>query len=263
MALPPRDVKHVVITGASSGLGAALARAYARPGVALTLFGRDKARLASVAATCTTDGADVSVIACDVTDAPLMTNHLIRVDQIRPIDIVIANAGIGGKTAMAPSEGESTSIAHALIATNTIGVINTATAIIPRFVSRKAGHFVVVSSLAGLIGLPQSPAYCGSKAAVRIYAEGLRRLVRPHGVRVTIVNPGFVDTPMSRSLPQIGPQTWSSDRAAAAIKKAVAKGKREMSFPRSLRFAVVLSRLLPGRLVDAALARAYRPIPFS
>ena len=77
MALPPRDVKHVVITGASSGLGAAFARAYARPGVTLTLFGRDKVRLASVAATCSTDGADVSVIACDVTDAPLMTNQLI------------------------------------------------------------------------------------------------------------------------------------------------------------------------------------------
>jgi short-subunit dehydrogenase len=262
MALPPRAAKHVVITGASSGLGAALARAYARPGIALTLFARDELRLASVAASCKARGADVATIACDVTDTPVMTNHLISVDQIRPIDIVIANAGIGGKMAIAPSEGESTSIAHAMFATNTIGVINTATAIIPRFVSRKAGHLVVVSSLAGLIGLPQSPAYCGSKAAVRIYAEGLRRLVRPSGVRVTIVLAGFIDTPMSRSLPQMGPQVWSSDRAAEAIKSAVAKGKREMSFPWSLRFAVALSRLLPRRLVDAVLARAYRPPTF-
>jgi len=195
---------------------------------------------------------------CDVTDVDGMAAWLIGADQARLIDIVFANAGIGGNAAMAPLQGETNVVARSIFATNTLGVINTATPIIPRFVERRAGHFVVVSSLAGLLGLPHSPAYCGSKAAVRIYAEGLRRMMRPHGVRVTVVNPGFIDTPMSRSLPLVGSLTWSAERAAGAIKAAVEKGKSEFTFPWPLRLAVAATRLLPIRLVDAVLAKAYR-----
>jgi short-subunit dehydrogenase len=183
---------------------------------------------------------------------------LASADEVLPVDIVIANAGIGGRITIAPPEGETNIVASLIFATNTLGVINTATPIIPRFVRRRAGHFVVVSSLAGLLGLPHSPAYCGSKAAVRIYAEGLRRLMRPHGVRVTVVNPGFIDTPMSRSLPHAGPQIWSADRAARAVKSAIEKGKREFTFPWPLRLAVGATRVLPTRLVDAVLAKAHR-----
>jgi short-subunit dehydrogenase len=254
---------HVVITGASSGLGAALARVYAKPGVLLTLSGRDKTRLLSVAADCMSVGAEVDIVVCDVTDAEGMAAWLTSADQVRSIDIVFANAGIGGKTAIAPSEGEANAVARLIFATNTLGVINTATPIIPRFVGRQTGHFVVVSSLAGLLGLPHSPAYSGSKAAVRIYAEGLRRLMRPHGVQVTVVNPGFIDTPMSRSLPLPGPGIWSADRAARAVKAAVEKGKSEVTFPWPLRLAVAATRALPSRLVDAILVKHYRNTRFS
>lgn len=248
---------HVAITGASSGLGAALARAYAKPGVLLTLCGRHEARLAGVAAPCAAAGAEVVSVLCDVTDAAAMAAWLTKADETKPIDVLFANAGVGGKAAIAPSEGETNSIAQSIVATNTLGVINTATPIIPRFVRRRAGHLVVISSLAGLIGLPHSPAYCGSKAAARVYAEGLRRLLRPHGVRVTIVNPGFIDTPMARSLPGAVPQMWSAERAALAIKSAVQKGRRELSFPSSLRLAIALTGYLPGSLVDAVLAKIY------
>jgi len=258
MATERRAPSHVVITGASSGLGAALARAYAKPGVLLTLSGRHEARLAGVAADCAAAGAGVAVAVCDVTDAQAMSAWLTTADQTRPIDIVIANAGIGGKAAVASYDGESNAGAQSLIATNTLGVINTATPILPRFVERRQGHFVVISSLAGLVGLPHSPAYCGSKAAARIYAEGLRRLMRPHGVRVTVVNPGFIDTPMSRTLPVPGAQIWSADRAARVIKSAVAKGKGELTFPWTLRLAIAATRILPHWLVDAVMARDYR-----
>jgi short-subunit dehydrogenase len=254
---------HIVITGASSGLGAALARVYASPGVLLTLSGRDEARLASVAADCVAAGAEVSVVVCDVTDAAAMATWLTNADQTRPIDVVFANAGIGGKAAIAPSQGESNATASSIVATNTLGVINTVTPLLPGFVERQSGHLVVVSSLAGLLGLPHSPAYCGSKAAARIYADGLRRLMRPHRVKVTVVNPGFVDTPMSRSLPTAGPQTWTAERAARAIKLAVAKGKGDVTFPWSLRLAVAVAQLLPNRLVDAVLAKAYTASNFS
>jgi short-subunit dehydrogenase len=247
--------KHVVITGASSGLGAALARAYAKAGVRLTLSGRHEERLASVAAECVAAGAETSVVVCDVTDAAGMAAWLASADQARAIDIVFANAGIGGRAAIAPPHGETGATAHLIIATNTLGVINTATPILPRFVERRSGHFVVISSLAGLLGLPHSPAYCGSKAAVGIYAEGLRRLMRPHGVRVTVVNPGFIDTPMARSLPTI--QMWSADKAARAVKSAVSRGKAEFTFPWSLRLAIVAARVAPNWLLDAVLARAY------
>jgi len=259
MVVASPTTSHVVITGASGGLGAALARAYAAPGVRLTISGRDETRLATVAAECTAAGAEVASAVCDVTDAAGMAAWLTSADQVRAIDIVYANAGIGGKAVLAPAEGESNVTAHSIFATNTLGVINTATPLLPGFVARRSGHLVVISSLASLVGMPHSPAYCGSKAAVRIYAEGLRRLVLPHGVRVTVVNPGFVDTPMSRSLPAPGPKIWTADRAALAIKSAVASGRREFTFPWSLRLAVAVARVLPDRLVDAVLARAYSP----
>jgi short-subunit dehydrogenase len=262
MTTAPPSTSHVVITGASSGLGAALARAYAKPGVLLTISGRDEARLKSVAADCVAAGAEVATVICDVTDADEMSAWLTKADRARVVDIVFANAGIGGKAALAPPEGESNTTARSIIATNTLGVINTATPILPRFVERRRGHLVVVSSLAGLLGLPHSPAYCGSKAAARIYAEGLRRLMRPHGVKVTIVNPGFMDTPMSRSLPGAAPQIWSADRAARAVKSAVAKGKGDFTFPWSLRLAVAVARVLPDRLVDAVLAKAYSAMTY-
>ena len=263
MATLPLPNSHVVITGASSGLGAALARAYASPGVLLTISGRHEARLASVAADCVAAGAEVAIVVCDVTDAEGMAAWLTSADQARAVDIVFANAGIGGKAAIAPWEGESNATARSMVATNNLGVINTATPLLPRFVERRRGHLVVISSLAGLLGLPHSPAYCGSKAAAKIYADGLRRLMRPHGVRVTVVNPGFIDTPMSRSLPVAGPQIWSADRAARAVKSAVAKGKGDFTFPWSLRLAVAAARLLPNRLVDAVLAKAYSATTFS
>jgi short-subunit dehydrogenase len=254
---------HIVITGASSGLGAALARAYAKRGVQLTLSGRHEERLSQVAAQCVAAGADVAVALCDVTEAESMGRWLKNADRQRPIDIVVANAGIGGRAAIAPAGGESSATAHAIFATNTLGVLNTIIPVLPSFIARQRGHFVVISSLAGMLGLPHSPAYCGSKAAARTYAEGLRRLVRPHGVHVTVVTPGFIDTPMSRSLPKAGLLTWSAERAASAIMEAVASGKRELIFPWTLRAAVAATRWLPGRWVDRVLTSTYQQMTFS
>jgi short-subunit dehydrogenase len=248
---------HIAITGASSGLGAALARSYAAPGVLLTLSARHKERLERVGAECADAGATVRTVLCDVTDASAMAGWLAEADQFAKLDIVFANAGIGGKDAIAPRQGENGDAARLIFAVNALGVINTAAPIIPRFVERRAGHFVVIASLAGGLGLPHSPAYCGAKAAARTYAEGLRRLVRPN-VRVTIINPGYIDTPMARSLPFKAPFIWSAEQAAKAIKSAVAKGKREYTFPWQLRLAVGAGRFFPHRLVDAVLSAAYR-----
>jgi short-subunit dehydrogenase len=249
---------HVVITGASSGLGAALAQAYSRPGTLLSLCGRDRERLDGVAASCKAAGAEVRTALRDVTDADGMAAWLAGADDACPIDVVYANAGIGGSIAVAPVDGETNEVAQRILATNIIGVVNTVTPMLPRFVARRSGHLVVISSLAGLLGLPHSPAYCASKAAARVYAEGLRRLLRRQSVRVTIVNAGYIDTPMSRSLPFPGTLTWSAERAAQAIRSAVEKNKGEYTFPWPLWLGMATMRLLPNRIVDAILAEVHR-----
>lgn len=261
MTEPPRQHTrrhaHVVITGASSGLGAALARAHAEPGVRLSLGGRDAARLAAIAAECRQRGAEVVAEACDVADADAMARWLAAADDARPVDLVYANAGIGGSTVLAGAAGEAPGVAQAVFATNALGVVNTVTPLLPRLVARRAGHIVVIASLAGLAGLPHTPAYCGSKAAVRVYAEGLRRLLRPSGVRVLTVNAGYVATPMSASLPGQAPFTWSAADTAAAIGRAVAAGRAELTFPWPLRLALLAARLLPTGFVDMLLANAW------
>jgi short-subunit dehydrogenase len=192
---------HVVITGASSGIGAALARAYSRPGVRHSLLGRDQTRLTQIALDSRIRGADVKVHSCDVFDAPGMESWLLEVDSLHPVDLVIANAGIGGSKALAQNSLEAGDVARRILSTNVVGVVNTVTPLLPRFVARGHGHIAIVSSLAAFLGLPDCPAYSASKAALRIYGDALRRLVGPQGVDVSVICPGFINTPMSASLP--------------------------------------------------------------
>jgi NAD(P)-dependent dehydrogenase (short-subunit alcohol dehydrogenase family) len=161
--------------------------------------------LQTVAAGCRARGAEVAYEVVDVTDAAGMDRWLRTRDTACGVDLLIANAGIGGIGAIAPDNGEAGDLARQIIEINVIGVLNTVTPLLPRLVGRRRGHVAIVSSLAGFLGLPAAPSYCASKAAVRIYAEALRRRLAPHGVRVTAISPGFVDTPMSATLPFIQP----------------------------------------------------------
>ena len=121
-------------------------------------------------------------------------------------------------------------------------------------VERRAGRIGIISSLAGHCGLPQSPAYSASKAAARVYGEGLRRLLEPSGVSVTVVCPGFIDTPMSASLPVRRPFLVSADTAAARIAGAMARRKAEISFPWQLALTMQLGLWLPRPVTDRLLA---------
>ena len=117
---------------------------------------------------------------------------------------------------------------------------------------------MLVGSISGAIGLPQSPVYCASKAAVKIYGDALRRLVRRHGVRVTNVLPGFIDTPMSRSIKMARPWCWSAEKAAERIARDVAGGKRECIFPWQLRISIGLQNFLPTAVSDFVLSASKR-----
>lgn len=249
---------HVAVTGASSGIGAALAETHAANGILLSLAGRDEKRLASVADRCRRLGAEVATTVVDVRDHAAVAAWIAAADDRRPLDLVYANAGIGGTTAVAGEIGEDPAVAAALVATNLGGVVATAGAAIERFVPRGSGRVVLIGSLAGQVGLPHSPVYSATKAGVAVYADGLRRLVGPRGVGVTLVEPGFVRTPMSVGVPGSGVLPWSAKRAAEVVSRAAATGRPIVRFPWPLALALAGLRLLPRRLADAILVVVHR-----
>lgn len=257
--LPRQGVPgHVLITGATSGLGRALAEHYAAPGCTLAIAGRNAERLQAVAEACRNKGATVVAQQVDVRDAPAMESWLIARDQALSVDILIANAGIGGADVMPPVTGEDGELARNILAVNTIGVVNSVTPILPRMVARGRGRIALVGSISGSIGLPHSPVYCASKAAVQIYGDGLRRLVARRGVSVTTVLPGFIDTPMSRSLDLARLWCWPAEKAARRIAHDIARGRRRCVFPWQLRFLIALQDSLPLAVSDFFLSRARR-----
>jgi len=194
----------------------------------------------------------------DVTDAQAMADWIAAADDVQPLDLGYANAGLGGVLAMAGPEGEQISAAHEMIGANLTGVVNTVNPLLARFCARRQGHVVLIGSLAAGIGLPHSPIYCATKAAVATYANGLRRLVAMSGVQVTLVEPGFVETPMSEGVPQRNLMLWSAPQAAARILGAVEARKALVRFPLPLALLIHLSRYLPRRVVDALLMAAYQ-----
>ena len=253
--MPPR---HILITGASSGIGAALAKRYAQAGTRLSLTARDPARLQEIGELCRGAGAEPEWHVADIADAHSVGQWITDCDTRQPIGILIANAGIGGSAVIASDAGETPDIAQKIIATNIQGVANTVIPLLPRFVARRTGHVVIMSSLAAYTGLPHSPLYSASKAAVRVYGQALRRLLAPNGVRVTVVSPGFIETPMSASVPGPRPMIWSVDRAAERIVRGIERGEREISFPRTLVALARIADVLPAGFVDTILARTRR-----
>jgi short-subunit dehydrogenase len=253
LSLQSSIAPHVVITGASSGIGAALARVYGRWGWRLSLIARDAKRLEAVAADCGAGGNDVDIHPADVTDATAIDAAMKTCDLRQPVDLVIANAGIGGQAALACDGGEPGDIARQILTTNMLGVVNTVTPLLPLLVARRRGQIAIMSSLAALAGLPACPAYSASKAATRVYGAALRSLLAPSGVRVSVVCPGFIATPMTESLPFHLPFLWTADRAALHVARSLARGRREILFPWPLVAALRLVAVLPAAMGDRIL----------
>lgn len=251
---PPRarQPSHVVITGASSGLGAALAAQYAKRSLRLSLLGRNQKRLAQVQASVATQGCQVGTFACDVRSPEAMQEALIRIDDCQPVTLLIANAGMGGSAALSNATGEHPDIARDIVATNLLGVMNTIAPVLPRLLARRHGHIVIIGSIAGAAALPVAPAYCASKSAVRTYGTALRRSLSASGIDVTVVLPGFIETPMSASLRGRKPFLESAEQAASRIVRAVDTKRRELSFPWQLAWLVRLNDWLPATITDEA-----------
>lgn len=239
----------ILITGASSGIGAALAVACAAPGRTLHLGGRDADRLNTVATVCRNAGAEAATATVDVTDARTMRDWIETSDARAPLDLVIANAGISGGTARTGSEPPDQ--VAAIFAVNVDGVVNTVTPALNRMRSRQeGGQIAIMSSLAGFRGFGGAPAYCASKAAIRVYGEGLRNAYATAGIRVSVVCPGFVRSPMTDANAFPMPFLMDAERAAGIILRGLAADRARIAFPWPMYAAAQLMQALPAALAD-------------
>lgn len=255
-----KEISRVVcITGAATGIGAALAEYYAQAGTVLALMARKEGDLLATSEKCNTKGAVVHKYYVDVTDIEAMRrcadDLLGRVAQV---DIVIANAGIRGEEDM---DCQDTQIPEEVIRVNYLGVINTFSPFIRPMKAKNHGRLVVISSIAAFRGTPNSGAYSASKAAVNVWTESLRLRLISNGISVTTICLGFVDTDMTAGLPFWMPGILTPKGAAALIAKNIAKKARVVVLPWQSRFIWTVFRILPGSLYDQfiILAKAYGP----
>jgi len=244
----------ILITGASSGIGEALAWHYAAPGVFLGISGRNEERLLSVAEMCRRKGARVDVAVLDVTNRDMMEEWITDADSAHPLDLVIANAGISGGTG-GVMNGEPVSQARAIFDVNLTGVLNTIEPVLPRMIERKSGQIALISSLAGFRGFPGAPAYSASKGAVRFYGEALRGALRHTGVKVNVVCPGFVKSRMTDANDFPMPFLLETPAAAAIIARGLQKDRGRIVFPLPLHAGSWLVSILPDWLAQKLLGR--------
>lgn len=252
-----KQPRSILITGASSGIGAALAGAYAGPGVFLALCGRNRQRLEAVAESCRRAGGEVETGVLDVTDRTGLRSWIEQTDDRHTLDLVIANAGVSVDTTRS-RDGEEQD--RELMDVNVLGVLNTIHPIIPRMRARGCGQIALMSSLAALRGFPGMYAYCASKAAVKVYGEGLRGSLRVDGVEVSVICPGSVTTGMTDPRRGWTPLVMGPDRAARIIQRGLARGKPCVAFPWSKYFILLVLGLLPRSWVDRMLSRYMRRI---
>jgi short-subunit dehydrogenase len=246
---------NVFITGASSGLGAALARHYAAQGATLGLFARREAALAEVAASLR--GGAVHCYAGDVRDAAALRDAAEAFTRrAGGADVVIGNAGISRGTAT--EHAEDADVFRAVLDTNVLGLVHTFQPFLAAMRARRAGTLAGIASVAGFRGLPGSGAYSASKAAAISYLESLRVELAGSGVAVVTVCPGYVATPMTARNPYPMPFLMAPDAAARRIAHAIAARRRFYVLPWPMAVAGRVLRALPRPLYDRLFANAPR-----
>lgn len=241
---------RVFITGASSGIGAALALFYARQGAQLALIGRREEALRAVRDGL--PGSGHAIYPLDVRDRPAL--HAAAADFLEggPVDTVIASAGISAGTLT--EEDEDYAVFESILATNLNATVATFEPFISSMRARGAGVLVGIASVAGVRGLPGAGAYCASKAAVRVYCESLRIELRGSGVRVVTIAPGFIRTPMTAHNPYKMPFLMPVDRFAVQAARAIDAGMAYRVIPWQMGWVARLMRLVPDGFYDRVVA---------
>jgi short-subunit dehydrogenase len=243
-----------VITGASSGIGWAVAKELARQGAKVGLLARRQDKLEALAGEIRREHkeASVALASADVAERQQTLEAFQSVrQQLGPIDLMIANAGVGAPTLLNPVNIDQV---LRMFQVNTFGVIYSIEAVLPEMLQRGKGHIAAVSSMAAFKGLPGESAYCASKAAVNTYMEGLRIQLRRRNIAVTTICPGFVKTPMTEPFEFKMPFVMDADVAARRIVRALARRRKVYSFPLPTAILMKLTQWLP----DWILARGMK-----
>ena len=243
----------IVITGATSGIGAALARAYAAPGRRLYLCGRRQALLDETASHCRTQGASVETRALDVNHRDAMAQWLLEIDQEFPVDLLIANAGVAD--GLRGGDFESAKATEKVFATNLWGSIHTVMPLLPNMVARRSGQIVLMSSVAGILPLPMTPSYSASKAALLHWGIALRGSLSRHGIRVNVICPGYVRSPMTDANRFAMPLLMDMETAVARIQKGIRRNRAVIAFPAVTVWLVRLVSAMPARWVPFVYRR--------
>ena len=240
-----------VITGASSGIGWALAEELARKGCRLGLIARRRDLLDQLAGKLRGTGTFVEVADADVTDRERLLQACADLrSKLGPVDLLIANAGVNTPTKLEPWEGSGQ--LH-LFRVNLFGVIVAIEAVLPEMLARATGQIAAVSSLGADRGVPPYGAYCASKAALNVYLDALRVQVRGRGIKVTTLCPGFVRTPMIDSVPRPKRFCLEPDDAARRMVRAIERGVAVYRFPKVPSLFMRLVRVLPDWVIERAM----------
>jgi short-subunit dehydrogenase len=238
--MPKYNWKTAWITGASSGIGLELARLLDEKVTHLAVSARSQDKLNALASKC----KNVISYPLDVTDADAVAANVGDIEATAgPIDLAVLNAGAWQLMDVADFD---LSAIRTGIEVNYMGVVHAINALLPGMLARGAGHIVIVASVAGYRGLPRSVAYGPTKAALINLAETLRTELEPRGITVSLVNPGFVDTPMTRDNPFPMPGIIPAKEAAQRLHAGLVRRQYEIIFPRAFVFAMKSLRLLPN-----------------
>lgn len=247
--------KRVFLTGASSGIGEGIAIALAKKGAVIGLLARRGELLEKLRKQCEKAGGTARVYPCDVTDEDRVASAVQDfVHQFEHVDILIANAGIGGNNA--ETRAMQPIAVKKVLDINLMGAVNAVHAVLPDMLKRGSGHIVAVSSLAGFRGLPRSAAYSASKAGMTAFFESLRLDVKHQGVDVTIIQPGFIRTPLTSGREANMPFLMDLDAAIPMFIRAIEKKKRFAAFPWQLATVVRAGKFMPAWLYDRVAGRA-------
>ncbi len=241
--------KVVLITGASSGIGAHLAREASRRGARVGLLARREDRLRELAAEIEASGGRAAWARADVVDTGELEAALeATAEALGGADVLVANAGYGRPE---PPHKFRPGRAVAMYDVNVLGMLRAIDWALPRFLEKEDGHIVGVASVASFLGMPNTASYCGSKAAMRVHLQGLRVSLAPYGVAVTTICPGFIKSELTEKNNFPMPFLWETDRAVRKIADAIEKRRGEVVFPWQMKLFIILgTRILPTALVE-------------
>lgn len=237
--------KTILITGATAGIGRALALEYATSGVRLVLTGRNEARLAEVANECDAKGADVVAHKLDVSDEKACEKFILDEDDRENIDLVIANAGVSEATAGDDVARDIVKATRTLFSINVNGVFNTVLPLIERMKERRTGQIAIMSSMSGFGSFPMMTAYAASKSAVKAWGSGLRGLLHRYNIYVSVIMPAYVKSDMTDKSKLPKPFMWSQKKAAKYIRYNLEIDTETIIFPWPVHMFVWFLQSLP------------------